>query len=41
MLFRSYGGASFLVKQNVNRFYDYKRATAMVDAALALPAVQS
>jgi 4-hydroxyphenylacetate 3-monooxygenase len=32
-----YGGASFLVKQNVNRFFDYKRATAMVDAALALP----
>src|SRR5580700_8366368 len=22
-----YGGASFLIKQNVNRFYDYKRAT--------------
>ena len=36
-----YGGASFLVKQNVNRFYDYKRATAMVDAALSLPAVQN
>jgi 4-hydroxyphenylacetate 3-monooxygenase len=34
-----YGGASFLVKQNVNRFYDYKRATALVDAALALPPV--
>jgi 4-hydroxyphenylacetate 3-monooxygenase len=34
-----YGGASFLVKQNLNRFYDYKRATAMVDAALALPPV--
>jgi 4-hydroxyphenylacetate 3-monooxygenase len=32
-----YGGASFLVKQNVNRCYDYKRATALVDAALALP----
>ncbi|HUI95935.1 MAG TPA: 4-hydroxyphenylacetate 3-hydroxylase N-terminal domain-containing protein [Xanthobacteraceae bacterium] len=32
-----YGGASFLVKQNVNRAFDYKRATAMVDAALALP----
>ena len=26
--------ASFLIKQNVNRFYDYKRATALVDAAL-------
>jgi 4-hydroxyphenylacetate 3-monooxygenase len=35
-----YGGASFLVKQNVNRFFDYKRATAMVDAALALPTVE-
>ena len=35
-----YGGASFLVKQNVNRFYDYKRATALVDSALALPPVQ-
>jgi 4-hydroxyphenylacetate 3-monooxygenase len=34
-----YGGASFLVKQNVNRFYDYKRATALVDKALALPEV--
>jgi 4-hydroxyphenylacetate 3-monooxygenase len=34
-----YGGASFLVKQNVNRFYDYKRATALVDKALALPVV--
>jgi 4-hydroxyphenylacetate 3-monooxygenase len=34
-----YGGASFLVKQNVNRFYDYKRATAMVDRALELPPI--
>src|SRR5262249_42835954 len=32
-----YGGASFLVKQNLNRGYDSARATAMVDAALALP----
>jgi 4-hydroxyphenylacetate 3-monooxygenase len=32
-----YGGASFVVKQNLNRAYDYARATAMVDAALALP----
>jgi len=32
-----YGGASFLVKQNVNRFYDYRRASALVDAALDLP----
>jgi 4-hydroxyphenylacetate 3-monooxygenase len=36
-----YGGASFLVKQNVNRFYDYKRATLLVDRALALPEVTS
>ncbi len=35
-----YGGASFVIKQNVNRFYDYKRAAAMVDAALALPPVR-
>jgi 4-hydroxyphenylacetate 3-monooxygenase len=34
-----YGGASFLVKQNVNRMYDYKSAAALVDAALALPPV--
>jgi len=32
-----YGGAAFLVKQNVNRFYDYARAKALVDAALNLP----
>ena len=35
-----YGGASFLVKQNVNRFYDYRRATALVDAALDLPPLE-
>jgi 4-hydroxyphenylacetate 3-monooxygenase len=35
-----YGGAAFLVKQNVNRAFDYKRATAMVDAALSLPPVE-
>jgi 4-hydroxyphenylacetate 3-monooxygenase len=34
-----YGGASFLVKQNVYRFYDFKRATALVDAALNLPPI--
>jgi 4-hydroxyphenylacetate 3-monooxygenase len=34
-----YGGASFLVKQSLNRFYDYKRATELVDAALALPPI--
>ena len=32
-----YGGASFLVKMNVFRHYDFKRATAMVDRALNLP----
>jgi 4-hydroxyphenylacetate 3-monooxygenase len=31
-----YGGASFLVKMNIFRNYDFKRATAMVDRALAL-----
>jgi 4-hydroxyphenylacetate 3-monooxygenase len=31
-----YGGASFLVKQNVYRNYDFARATALVDAALNL-----
>ncbi|VCU69347.1 Anthranilate 3-monooxygenase oxygenase component [Pigmentiphaga humi] len=32
-----YGGASFLVKQNMYRSYDFARGTAMVDAALNLP----
>jgi 4-hydroxyphenylacetate 3-monooxygenase len=32
-----YGGASFLVKQNVYRSFDFKRATDLVDAALNLP----
>lgn len=32
-----YGGASFLVKQNVNRNFDYDRAKGMVERALALP----
>jgi 4-hydroxyphenylacetate 3-monooxygenase len=31
-----YGGASFLVKQNMYRNFDFKRATAMVDTALTL-----
>jgi 4-hydroxyphenylacetate 3-monooxygenase len=31
-----YGGASFLVKMNLFRSYDFKRATAMVDRALRL-----
>ena len=35
-----YGGASFLVKQNVYRNFDFKRATALVDAALDLPPVE-
>jgi 4-hydroxyphenylacetate 3-monooxygenase len=34
-----YGGASFLIKQNVNRSFDYERATGLVGAALALPPV--
>ena len=32
-----YGGASFLVKQNMLRSYDMKRATKMVDEVLGLP----
>jgi 4-hydroxyphenylacetate 3-monooxygenase len=36
-----YGGASFIVKQNMYRNYDFKRATALVDAALALPPVRA
>ncbi|MGH6673063.1 MAG: 4-hydroxyphenylacetate 3-hydroxylase family protein [Xanthobacteraceae bacterium] len=32
-----YGGASFLIKQNVYRNFEWKRATAMVDRALNLP----
>jgi 4-hydroxyphenylacetate 3-monooxygenase len=32
-----YGGASFLVKQNVYRNFDFARATALVDKALSLP----
>jgi len=36
-----YGGASFLVKQNVYRNFDFKRAGALVDAALNLPPVEN
>ena len=36
-----YGGASFLVKMNVNRYFDWKRATGLVDQALKLPAVEN
>ena len=32
-----YGGASFLVRQNMARSYDFAAASAMVDRALALP----
>lgn len=31
-----YGGASYLVKQNMYRNYDFRRATGLVDSALAL-----
>jgi 4-hydroxyphenylacetate 3-monooxygenase len=34
-----YGGASFLVKTNVYRNFDWKRAGSLVDAALALPPI--
>jgi 4-hydroxyphenylacetate 3-monooxygenase len=34
-----YSGGTYTVKQNVNRLYDYKRATALVDAALSLPPI--
>jgi 4-hydroxyphenylacetate 3-monooxygenase len=36
-----YGGSSFIVKQNVYRNFDFKRATGLVDAALNLPPVES
>jgi 4-hydroxyphenylacetate 3-monooxygenase len=32
-----YGGASHIVKMNMFRNYDFKRAGALVDRALALP----
>lgn len=34
-----YGGASFLVKQNMYRNFDFERATKFVDRALSLPAL--
>jgi len=34
-----YGGASFIVKMNMFRSYDFKRAGALVDRALSLPEV--
>jgi 4-hydroxyphenylacetate 3-monooxygenase len=36
-----YGGSSSIVKQNVYRNFDFKRATGLVDKALNLPAVRS
>jgi 4-hydroxyphenylacetate 3-monooxygenase len=35
-----YGGASFLVKQNVYRNFDWKRATGLVERALNLPPLE-
>jgi 4-hydroxyphenylacetate 3-monooxygenase len=35
-----YGGASFLVKQNVYRNFDWKHATSLVDRALKLPPIE-
>ena len=35
-----YGGSSYIVKMNMFRNYDFKRATALVDAALALPPIR-
>jgi 4-hydroxyphenylacetate 3-monooxygenase len=35
-----YGGASFIVKTNMFRSYDFKRAGALVDAALNLPPLE-
>jgi 4-hydroxyphenylacetate 3-monooxygenase len=35
-----YGGASFLIKMNMFRHYDFKRAGVLVDRALALPPVE-
>jgi len=36
-----YGGAAHLVKANMFRSFDFKRASALVDDALALPPLQS
>jgi len=35
-----YGGSPVIVKQNVQCNFDFKRATALVDAALKLPKVE-
>src|SRR4029453_10470245 len=34
-----YGGSSFIIKQNVYPNFDFKHATALVDAALKLPPI--
>ncbi len=36
-----YGGASYVIKMNMSRFYDFKRATGLVDDALNLPPLMS
>ncbi len=36
-----YGGASYLVKLNMFRSYDFDRAASLVDAALALPPLEA
>jgi 4-hydroxyphenylacetate 3-monooxygenase len=36
-----YGGASFLVKQNMARAYDFAAATRLVERALALPSAEN
>jgi 4-hydroxyphenylacetate 3-monooxygenase len=36
-----YGGASSVIKANMFRSYDFKRASALVDAALNLPPLES
>lgn len=35
-----YGGASYIMKSNMYRFYDFERATGMVDRALAMPPIE-
>jgi 4-hydroxyphenylacetate 3-monooxygenase len=35
-----YGGSPSIVKQNVYRNFDFKRATALVDRALNLPPLE-
>jgi 4-hydroxyphenylacetate 3-monooxygenase len=35
-----YGGPSFVAKQHLYRYFDFKRAGALVDKALNLPPVK-